>query len=382
MKRLLIKNGILIDSHNGLHQVQKDIAVESGIITRIEEHLDLADYEVVDMQGQYVCAGMIDVHVHNNMADPNLILDTVDHLGVWRGVTTVIECGSVSVNEIDHFAQLSKEAKTRYFGLLSGHGLEGFGKAGSQDPDLLDPEQYQNAVKKHSGLIVGLKVACSNTITNDQGYALVKKSREICDRLGLPLTIHVGNFPPDPCGLVEFLKAGDVVTHTYHGKEISLFLPDGTPKKSFQQARKRGVLFDVGHGSASFSWTVYDKARRKGFTPDLISTDIRRVNQAGPVYSLAVVLSKMMNLQMSLEEVIAACTTSAAKAYHLQGLGELKVGAKGDFTCFKIEEKEIELVDCYHQWQPIRCWINPTHTIVSKGEQSELYCCNEGKLEH
>ncbi|MBQ5556133.1 MAG: hypothetical protein IIT44_10210, partial [Erysipelotrichaceae bacterium] len=52
-----------------------------------------------------------------------------------------------------------------------------------------------------------------------------------------------------PNGIIELMNEGDVVTHTYHGKpNVSLFKPDGTPKDGFVRARRRGVLFDVGHG--------------------------------------------------------------------------------------------------------------------------------------
>jgi len=34
-------------------------------------------------------------------------------------------------------------------------------------------------------------------------------------------------------------------------------------------AKRRGVLFDVGHGSASFSWTVAEIAAAEGFYPVL-----------------------------------------------------------------------------------------------------------------
>lgn len=381
MKKYIIKNGILLDKQNHYHQEAMEIAVENGIITKIAKQIDETGYAIVDAEGQYISAGMIDIHMHNRLrASKEETMEDADSLGVYRGVTTMIECGSVAVNEIESFLQDVNKAKSRYYGLLSGHGEEGFGKAGSQDISKIHLEHYRKAIENHPGIIVGLKVACSNTITNDLGYGLVKHAKEICNELCLPLTIHVGNFPPDPNGLVEFLDAGDVVTHTYHGKEVSLFKNDGTPKDAFVRARKRGVLFDVGHGSASFSWIVYDKARRKGFYPDIISTDIRAININGPAYSLAVVMSKIMNLGMSLEDVVYANTYTAAKAYRLDGLGQLKEGCKADFTFFTVDDVELELADCYYQMQPIKKLIRPKKTIVSKGEQSELYICNEGLL--
>ena len=376
MQRLVIKNGILIDPMNGLHSIKKDILIEGGIIRKIADKIDDDSAEVIDATGQYVSAGMIDVHMHNHLGSKDLQLDDADELGVKRGVATMIECGSAWIDMIDDFAKESLALKTRYLCLLSGHGEDGFGNRGSQDIDKIYPEHYLETKKRYPELIVGLKVACSNTITNDKGYMLVKHAKKIAELLDVPLTVHVGNFPPDPCGLVEFLDKGDVITHTYHQKEVSLFLPDGTPKESFVRARNRGVLFDVGHGSASFSFMTFDKARRKGFLPDIISTDIRKVNVDGPVYSLALVMSKFLYC-MELEDVIKAVTYTPARAYKLDMLGEIKEGYIADLTIFTIEDVDMEAEDCNFNHQHLDKLIMPRSVIVSKGENSELYQVDE-----
>lgn len=386
MKKFVLTNGILIDKVNNLYYEKKDILVENGKIVEISNDINKTGLEVYDAKGSYVSAGIIDVHVHNRLrggrqqqtGQLEFGFDSVDEIGVYRGATTVIECGSVTVNDISEFVQQSDQAKTRYYGLLSGHGENGFGRNGSQNIDEIIPEHYYQVVKDYPGYIKGLKVACSSSITNDKGYMLVKHAKKIASTLGMPLTIHVGHFPPDPCGLVEFLDKGDVVTHSYHGKEISLFKEDGTPKESFVRARARGVLFDVGHGSASFDYTVYDKARRKGFLPDICSTDIRAINVDGPVYSIETVMSKLLNLGLSLEDVVQANTYNAAQAYHLDGLGQLKVGSLADFTIFDVIDCNIEIEDCYHHYQPIHKMIVAKDVIVSKTEDSVVYQVTAG----
>ena len=40
------------------------------------------------------------------------------------------------------------------------------------------------------------------------------------------------------------------------------------------EARKRGVIFDVGHGGGSFAWRIAVPAMKQGFPPDSISTDL------------------------------------------------------------------------------------------------------------
>src|SRR5439155_16703320 len=41
------------------------------------------------------------------------------------------------------------------------------------------------------------------------------------------------------------------------------------------EGRKRGVIFDVGHGATSFAWQVAEPAIKEQFLPDSISSDFR-----------------------------------------------------------------------------------------------------------
>lgn len=380
MKQLLIKNGIIIEKGAPYHMKPYDIYIKEGRIQQISEHIMKEDVEVLDLQGSYLSAGMIDIHVHSRKEKGTYHAEDVDKLAVYRGVTTVIECGSVCIDDAAVFAQGVTQCHARHYGLLSGHGEDGFGTTGTQDIARIREAQYKEAMEAFPALFLGLKVAASQTITNDKGYALVKHAKDICTALHLPLTVHVGSFPPDPCGLVEFLGCGDVITHTYHGKEISLFHQNGEIKESFARARERGVLFDVGHGSASFSWMVYDKARRKGFYPDLISTDLRKSNMHGPAYSLPIVMSKLMNLGMSLEDAVDKVTSKPAEVYHLQQLGSIKEGYLADFSSFDIIHETREVEDCCQNIQVLNHFIRPLLTIVSKGGSSELYQCDKGEF--
>lgn len=389
MNEFIISGGILIDKKNNLHEVKKDILVKNGTIVKIADNIEKNGKEVINADGMYVSAGIIDVHVHNRLrggkqqqtGQLETSLSSIDELGIKRGATTVIECGSVTVNDIADFVKESDEADTRYYGLLSGHGEDGFGRNGSQDIDKIICEHYCEAVEKYPGYIKGLKVACSSSITGDKGYMLVKHAKEITNKLQMPLTIHIGHFPPDPCGLVEFLEAGDVITHTYHGKQVSVFEEDGTPKECFVRARNRNVKFDVGHGTASFDCTVFDRARRKGFLPDIISTDMRAININGPVYSIETVMSKILNMGISLEDVICDTTYNAAQTYHLNKLGELKEGYLADFTFFTVDDCDIEVEDCYHNYQHLSKLIAAHKVIVSKNNSSRLFEVEAGKPE-
>ena len=60
---------------------------------------------------------------------------------------------------------------------------------------------------------------------------------------------------------------------------------------------------DVGHGQGSFVWDVAKIAAKKsGFWPDVISSDLHTGNVNGPAHDLAHVASKMLRLGMPLPE--------------------------------------------------------------------------------
>jgi dihydroorotase len=53
------------------------------------------------------------------------------------------------------------------------------------------------------------------------------------------------------------MRPGDIYTHTYHGYTSSIIdASTGTIHPEVVDAKRRGVLFDVGHGQGAFNWTV------------------------------------------------------------------------------------------------------------------------------
>ena len=100
---------------------------------------------------------------------------------------------------------------------------------------------------------------------------------------------------------------------------------------------RRGLLLDIGHGGASFSFEVAELAIAQGILPHTISSDIYCKNRIkGPVYSLAHVMSKFFAIGMTLEQVLACVTHQAADALRLPGKGRLEVGADADITLFEV----------------------------------------------
>lgn len=158
--------------------------------------------------------------------------------------------------------------------------------------------------------------------------------------------VHIGSAPPDIREVMPILQDGDVVTHYLNGKSNNLFDDSGAPLEVLQDAIKRGVHLDVGHGTASFSFQVAEAAKQHGIDPDTISTDIYRGNRLnGPVYSMANLLSKFLALGYSLSETIDRVTVRAAEWLRRPQLGRIQAGDEANLTLFQVVDKPVTLVD-------------------------------------
>ena len=141
------------------------------------------------------------------------------------------------------------------------------------------------------------------------------------------------------------LRPGDVVTHSYHGNTYGILDDAGRVMDGFKEARRKGVVFDVGHGAGSFSFDVAESALSEGFYPGNISSDIHIYNIEGPVFDQVTTISKFMWLGMSLEDVVRLTTESTARLIGADGVGSLKAGSVGDATIMRRDEGRFILTD-------------------------------------
>ncbi len=113
------------------------------------------------------------------------------------------------------------------------------------------------------------------------------------------------------------------------------------------EGRRRGVLFDVGHGGGSFAWYVAVPAIKEGFLPDTISTDLHIGSMNAGMKDQLNVMSKFLALGLSLEDVIAKSTWNPARAIHREDLGHLTVGAPADVTVLSLQSGKFGFVDSF-----------------------------------
>ena len=149
---------------------------------------------------------------------------------------------------------------------------------------------------------------------------------------------------------------------------------------------KRGVLFDVGHGTGAFSWDAARRSFEHFFYPDTISTDLHRFSIARYAFDMPSVMTKFLHLGIPLADVILKSTWAPAKAIgRSDELGTLKAGAVADFFVFELEEGSFPLEDTHLRTELAARRIKPVLTLragktVEPGSYPvrlrELYDCD------
>lgn len=340
MYDLIIRNARLSDE-----QVV-DIALQDGRIAAVGNVQGTARRERDLAARFYLSAGWIDSHVHCYPKSP-LYHDEADAIGVAHGVTTVVDAGSTGAEHIDDFYQLTRAAQTQVYALINIARTGIVTQNELADMTQIDGEAVKQAVARLPDFIVGLKARISGSVVGQNGVQPLIKAKAIQQASGgLPLMVHIGNNPPNLDQIADLLTTGDIITHCFNGKPNRILTPQGELKAAVKHAIARGVKLDVGHGSASFSFEVARVAIAQGILPDTISSDIYCRNRlAGPVHSLAHVMSKFFSVGMTLPQVIDCVTINAAAGLRLLRKGQLKVGYDADLTVFSIKEETRPFID-------------------------------------
>src|SRR6185437_5425103 len=276
---LLLRHGHVVDAKNHISAV-RDVAIRDGKIAAVEENIDPSKaLKTVDVKGLYITPGLIDIHVHvyastgekNSYAGDNSVFP--DGFTLRSGVTTVADAGSSGARNFEDFKEhIIDRSKTRVLAFLNIVGAGMRGPKYENNLSDMDPTVAAEVAKRHPGLIVGIKTAHYA----GPEWTPVEHAVQAGTMANIPVMVDFGtNWPQRPISvlLTQKLRPGDIYTHCYSGLRNEL-LPDGKVNPGMWEGRKRGVIFDVGHGGGSFAWRVAVPAIKQGFLPDSISTDL------------------------------------------------------------------------------------------------------------
>jgi len=184
-------------------------------------------------------------------------------------------------------------------------------------------EAAAKAVAENADLVLGVKVRMSENVIAKHGLEPLKRAVRACEIAGAGAKVmcHIGGVetPELMSQILDALRTGDILTHCYSGApniagKFTNIVQDGKLLPAALAAKQRGVVFDVGHGGGSFDYTVAEAAMAAGAGPDTISSDIHVFsgNSPGMPY-LTWVMSKFLNMGLTLEQVVAMATANPAK---------------------------------------------------------------------
>ena len=348
---LVLKNGRVIDPSQNLDGIA-DVAFADGRVAAVGANLAIAgDADVQDVSGRIVAPGFIDLHTHVYWGGTSLGVDAGDV--AWRsGVTTFVDAGSAGPGNFAGFRKhVIEPSAPRILAYLhvSFAGIFAFSKRvmvpESGDMRLMSPGEAVEVARANLDVVVGIKVRVGRHAGGASGIAPLVIAIQAAEELGLPVMAHIDEPPPSYDEVLAILRPGDVLTHCFRPFPNTPVSGQGSVKSSVIDARRRGVLFDVGHGMGSFAFKTARAMLAEGFMPDTISSDLHMLCIDGPAFDQAVTMSKFLCLGMPLVEVIRASTVAAAAAMRRPELGSLRPGSAGDATVFTVEEGRFDYVD-------------------------------------
>jgi dihydroorotase len=347
---LILRGGRVIDPSQGLDGI-RDVGFAGGKVAAIAPRLDETGAELRDVSGLIVTPGIIDLHTHVYWGGTSLGIDA-EAFCRTSGVTTAVDTGSAGPGNFMGFRKhVIEPSAVRILAYLhvSHAGIYGFSNTvmvgESEDIRLMDPVAAAEVADANRDCIVGIKVRVGRHASGDQGVAPLNIALQVAEETGLPLMAHIDEPPPSYEEVIERLRPGDVLTHAFRPFPNSPATAQGTVKPAVLAARKRGVLFDIGHGMGSFSFRTARAMLANGFAPDTISSDVHALCINGPAFDQVTTMSKFLCLGMSLNEVIKASTENAAFALKRPELGSLKPGSAGDATLLTVEDGSFDYVD-------------------------------------
>ena len=361
---LVLKGGRVVDPSQNMDSVT-DVAFANGKVSAVGTALKGKAER--DVSGLIVSPGLIDLHTHVYWGGTSLGIDADDFCRT-SGVTTSVDTGSAGPGNFAGFRKhVIERSEVRILAYLhvSHAGIFGFSDrvavGESEDIRLMDPVTAVEVAEANRDVIVGIKVRVGRHASGHQGVAPLDVALQVAEQAGMPLMAHIDEPPPTYEDVIARLRPGDVLTHAFRPFPNTPCTAQGSVKPAVMAARKRGVLFDIGHGMGSFSFKTARAMLASGFLPDTISSDIHKLCINGPAFDQVTTMSKFLCLGMSLPEVIKASTENAAFALKRPELGSLKPGSAGDATLLSVDAGSFDYVDVTGEH------LMGTHKINSRG---------------
>ena len=375
---LLLRNANVLDPSQGLAGM-RDIGMRYGLIEMIAPNIPAERAQrVMDAGGKLVTPGLIDLHCHTYPFGSAIGIPA-DELVAHQCTTTVVSAGDAGANNFAGFRRfIAPASRTRQYAFvhIALAGLAGFPVAELFNIDYAQPEAAARVVAENADMVLGVKVRMSENVIARHGLEPLKRAIRACELSGVPARVmcHIGGVAERALmtQILDLFRPGDVLTHCYSGAPNNAgdgtnIVQDGKLLPAALAAKRRGVIFDIGHGGGSFDYTIAEAAIAQGCPPDTISSDVHVFsgNSPGMPY-LPWVMSKLIGLGFSLPEVVAMATSAPARVINrLPKHGTLQVGAPADLSILERVDGPVEFVDTRNNKRSGQLHLRPAGTIVA-----------------
>jgi dihydroorotase len=350
---MLIKGGHVVDPRNNLNS-KMDVAIAGGKIFRVAPDISGENAaRVINATGLYVVPGLIDPHTHVFVGSRDGFADgfssvSPDDITLKAGITSVVDAGTSGWRNFPVFKeQVIDRSITRILSFLNiaGSGMTGFPT--EEDINDMDARMTSLVIRQYPDIIVGVKIGHYR----GNEWIPFDKALEAGRLAGVPLLVecHLPMLPLEE--ILTRMRRGDIYTHSFctASDRTCLLDEEGKIRVYVQEAREKGIRFDVGHGGAMFHFAVANPAMEQGFLPDSFGSDLHRFSMNSGMKNMLDIMSKFLNMGMTFEDVIFRATWNTANSINRTDLGHLSEGAVADIAILNINKGKFGFIDTRKQ---------------------------------
>ena len=338
---LVLKDGHVLDPNNGI-DMRMDVGVKDGKVAAVSINLpEKSVRTLIRIPGYYVTPGLIDLHTHiygfKDWIFP-------DEYAFPNGVTTVVDAGGAGHETFEDFKKnIIEKCRVRVFAFLNIVG-PGMIRGAEQDLSEMRVKPCAETIRLYPEILIGVKTA---HFLGPEWEAVDRtvEAAELSQSLAM---IDYRDHPERSYEelIIKHMRPGDMHTHMY-SPDIRQVDENGRIYPCIWEAKRRGVLFDLGHGKSSFSFRIAKQCMEQGHVPDVISSDVHKASYFLTRATLSVTLSKLICMGMPLYTAMEKVTVSPARIIGREYLGSLTVGSPADIAVFQMEKGEFGFVDAH-----------------------------------
>lgn len=374
---MLVKNCKLVVENN--QEIIRDILIEDGVITKIDENIQAEGHEIVDAQSNYVLPGIIDVHTH--MRDPGLThkedFTSGSKACARGGVTTFIDMPNTIPVTVTEKALMDKKD------MMVGRSYVDYGfHFGGSKKD--NSEEIKKVLDKVASTKIFLNMSTGDMLIENEKVVenifreskiisvhaeegMVEKAIEFCKKYDKELYLcHLSK--ASEIELLREAKAegvkvfGEVTPHhlflnvddvnaTERSKMLLRMKPELKEKsdnEALWKALADGALDSIGTDHA----------------PHLIEEKLAKLTYGVPSVenSLEMMLNGVKENRITFERLIEVMCKNPAKIFKIKNKGDIAVGYDGDLVIVDINDNS-----------PIK-----DDKIITKANWTPFENCNRG----